>query len=238
MFAEKYNESEFIKFLEKLVPSILIEQNQVKFDSKKLSNIRKIGIVPDFELIVLHVCHSFSDNARVRITNEGLNLLRSLGFQKGLIVFNSEHDDNWRLSLLTTTPIIKNKKIINKFSNPRRYSYLMGPKSKVATPQKYLIQNGPVDSFKELESRFEVEVVNKEFYDEISSVFHDFINQSYIENLKSDSSEIKRFAVRLIERVLFCYFLKVKKSIQNTQMLNDNFFSETYIKPPINIRNF
>ena len=64
MFTEKYNEDEFIKFLKNFIPNVKIELNQVQFNSNNLSNIRKIGIVHDLELIVFYVSHSYSDNAR------------------------------------------------------------------------------------------------------------------------------------------------------------------------------
>tara|TARA_Y100001970_G_C14251967_1_gene872502 strand:+ start:3300 stop:6323 length:3024 start_codon:yes stop_codon:yes gene_type:complete len=235
MFTEKYNEDEFIKFLKNFIPNVKIELNQVQFNSNNLSNIRKIGIVHDLELIVFYVSHSYSDNARVSITNEGFNLLKSSGFQKAIIAFDSQNDDNWRLSLLTTTPVIKNKKIINKFSNPRRFSYILGPNSKINTPNKYLAKMGPIKDFDDLKSRFAVEVVNKEFYDQISSLYKELIDENqnniYKLNLPNNDEKIKQeFVIRFIGRIIFCWFLKQKRNINQTQIISDEIMSSKSVR--------
>ena len=59
-------------------------------------------------------------------------------------------------------------KISYNYSNPRRYSYFLGEGIAYYTPNKYLNEKGRVVSKEDLLSRFSVEVLTKEFYQELS----------------------------------------------------------------------
>ena len=73
----------------------------------------------------------------------------------------------------------------------------------------------------ELINRFSVEVVNKQFYNEIALAFTKLVGgqrdvRTFEKELNlygvTDQNKYAEFAVRLIGRIVFCWFLKEKKS--------------------------
>lgn len=112
-----------------------------------------------------------SQGKRIAITKEAFKILRDHAIANALIVF-TDGTDNWRLSLLTTTIKLDEKgKVITESSNPRRYSFFLGLNAKTRTPYESLIKKGSVKNLNELQERFSVEVVNKQFYELIADLF-------------------------------------------------------------------
>ncbi|HPS31192.1 MAG TPA: TaqI-like C-terminal specificity domain-containing protein [bacterium] len=138
-----------------------------------------------------------------------------------LIIFRSLNSDNYRLSLLTTDYKRVGKKTEKELSNPRRFSFFLGPDAKVKTPEEFLIKKGAVADIEDLKSRFSVEVVNKEFYLRIADLFYRFIKEA---KYPRDSRK-KEFAVKLIGRIIFCWFLKKKKSANGIPLIPEELLS-------------
>jgi hypothetical protein len=99
----------------------------------------------------------------------------------------------------------------------------LGYGTKTKTAYDFLISKGKVDSLSELMERFSIEVVNKRFYSEIALAFTKLIggrreNTNYEKELNlygvTDQNKYAEFAVRLIGRIVFCWFLKEKKSLR------------------------
>src|SRR5690606_16683902 len=125
------------------------------------------------------------------------------------------------------------------YSNPRRYSFYLGPHAKVKTPHKLMLGQGPVANSDDLSSRFSVEVVNKEFYKLISNSFTSLVGGMTTQGKKSltvkphlrlpsvaeGSQASLEFAVRLIGRIIFCWFLREKKSSQGTPLMPELLLS-------------
>lgn len=223
----KYQRENFIEFLEK---DFL---NDFKKDirpviSKGLSTIQKahtLGRSKSLDLEVFEFCLSGSLNKRISLTKDAFSIMKSTANFKSLAVFYSEDNAEWRISLMTlSAEKTDGGKAKLTYSNPKRYSYLLGEKAKINTPTRYLIAKGPVIDFSDLKSRFSLEVVNKDFYKEISELFTKLVGGTsakgktnhlsllklpFIENKSRISLE---FAVRLIGRIIFCWFLREKRS--------------------------
>jgi hypothetical protein len=134
---------------------------------------------------------------------------------------------------MTATPQIDEKgKVVTSLSNPRRSSFTLGPEAKVRTPERFLIQQGPVTTFEELTERFSVEVVNKDFYDRIAALYTELVGGLRIDGSVQrdfpgvlrlpdcdDARQLHEFAVRLIGRIVFCWFLREKRSRDGRPML-------------------
>ena len=164
-----------------------------------------------------------------------LNLLRKLRINNAIVSFVSYSKDNYRISLLTSKYEFNGDKIEKVLSNPRRFSYSLGFGTKTKTAYKFLISKGKVTNLEDLISRFSVEVVNKQFYSEISEAFTSLIGGERNDNkynrilfLKDVKNEIKypEFGVRLIGRIMFCWFLREKKSPNGVPLVPDCLFSE------------
>lgn len=129
-------------------------------------------------------------------------------------------------------------KIVKILSNPRRFSYTLGYGTKTHTAYKFLIEKGKVASLDDLISRFSIEVVNKQFYSEIANCFSELVGgerdgKTYYPQLNLygvvDKNKYSEFAVRLIGRIVFCWFLKEKKSEAGVPLIPIEFISPSNI---------
>jgi len=186
-----------------------------------------------------------SPNKRVTLTKDAFQVMRSSAIFRALAIFHSPGSDDWRLSLMTATPERTEKgKVALSYSNPKRLSFFLGPNAKVNTPTKFILKRERVINFDDLKSRFSLEVVNKEFYKEISELFTQLVGGSvykgkhkedYVPLLKLpdilDKSQTSlEFAVRLIGRVIFCWFLREKKSNQSKSLMPHDLLSLEAVK--------
>lgn len=234
---EPYNKELFNSFLNDFLPDYKKDEREVRTsDSSILTKVTKLGESRQLgNLAVLEAeCEETDSNKRIAITQSAFRVLRDHGIRNAIIAF---HDgaDQWRLSLLTSTLEIKGGKVIKKDSNPRRYSYLLGVGAKTVTPYKYLVEKGRVDDIKQLQERFSVEVVNKQFYASIAELFTKLIGgergaTKYPGLLKLNGAvnqnvEHQEFAVRLIGRVIFSWFLKEKKSAAGVPVVPNELLS-------------
>lgn len=243
-FRLPYKRSEYISFFRShLLPEDFNDYHEnieICFKPQFISKAVKIGEVPSLELNVYKVTHPSENDPRVSISRDAFRLLAQYGLKRALIVFTSENSLNFRLSLVTIDPKWEEGKRVQKeYSNPRRYSFFLGPDTKTHTPEEYLVKQGRVKDFEDLKGRFSIEVVNKDFYTKIAVLFTQLaggkrtIGQKSIDagrgllNLPSTVEDTldKEFTVRLIGRLVFCWFLKKKRSEKNIPLLPEDLLS-------------
>jgi hypothetical protein len=183
--------------------------------------------VPSLDLPVFEIKHKSENDPRVTLSKEAFRILANYGKQQALILFTSTKAANYRLSLVTLDLKLEGKRVTKEFSNPRRYSFFLGPQSKAHTPEEYLVKKGRIKNLDDLKGRFSIEVVNKDFYRNIATLFTELaggqrdIGSNHIDAGKGclvlpaskDEQQKKEFAVRLIGRLVFCWFLKKKHLI-------------------------
>lgn len=232
---ENFDQQEFIDWIEEFLPDFSKDTRKVDVP-KGFTGVNSITTLGESALGVrVYVIETNDDPSRrkVGLATDSFNLLKNYGTPNAIIVYYSPNTSLWRISLLTSTPIWAEKKIITKLSNPKRQSYVLGSKAKVKTPHQYLLSKGKVTDFTDLKSRFSLEVVNKDFYKEISHAFIRLVGGT-IANSKSqkssnpllklpalkDSSQTNlEFAVRLIGRIIFCWFLREKRSASGHSLM-------------------
>ena len=121
------------------------------------------------------------------------------------------------------------------YSNPRRYSYFLGKGIAYYTPNKYLNEKGRVVDSDDLRSRFSVEVLTKEFYQELSDWYAWAIKIIRFPNDLNDKTDDDEFnnesAIRLITRLIFVWFLKQR------HLIPEEFFDEVYLSEKL-LKNF
>lgn len=218
-----------------LLPDYSEDKHEVAFDNSLFSSVIILGEskqceVAVFEVIVNEGCQ----NRRVGITQEMFRILRGLHINNALVAFANADKNNYRISLLTSKYEFNGDKIVKTLSNPRRYSYSLGFGTKTKTAYKFLIEKGKVSSLDELISRFSIEVVNKQFYSEIATAFTELVggerNGKKYEKLLDiysvvDHNKYAEFGVRLIGRIMFCWFLKEKRSENGIPLVPDDMLS-------------
>lgn len=233
---EPFNKESLNTFLKDFLPDYQLDERSVRTPDKSiLTEVTQLGASRKAEVTVLEAeCEETDTNRRIAITQAAFKVLREHSIRNAIIAF---HDgaDQWRLSLLTSTLEIKDGKVVKKDSNPRRYSYLLGVGAKTVTPYKYLIEKGKVEDIKQLQERFSVEVVNKQFYASVADLFTQLVGGERgatkypgllkINSVVSQNVEHQEFAVRLIGRIIFSWFLKEKKSTAGVAIVPNELLS-------------
>jgi len=233
---QAYDRSSFLKFLRSFLDDFsqdiepLYPQNKSQFANE----CYRLGRDNELDLEVYEIHHTSTNDARVGIAKDAFKLLLTESVSnRALVVFVPEGSKQWRLSLLQIEADIDEKGRLQKgYSNPRRHSYLLGEGGSLTTPQKYLFDMGRIaprkdgnkqlSAVEDLQSRFSVEALTKEFYNKLYNwylwavepstgvTFPNLVNTS-----KDDRDDIAIKIIRLITRLLFVWFIKQKKLVPN-----------------------
>jgi len=233
-FNQKYDHDAFCTFLRDFLPEDYTEKEKDIADlsrCKIITKAKELGHSSSLDVYVLEMSHAKETDPRVSIATDAFKLLATFGYDKALVIFKNDESENYRFSHLTISLDLNEKnKVTAKYSNARRYSFFLGEGAKTKTPEQQLVQRGRVKDTDDLLSRFSLEVVNKEFYLSIAKAFDSLVERTESSNLSlpsvsSDSlNAYKDFAVRLIGRVMFCWFLKQKKG-ESSQLIPDELLS-------------
>ena len=208
-FKQKYNKVEFIKFLNNFLPNDFnISSKDILIDTRRYKAIKKaeiIGISKSLEnLYIIECLHNKNNDPRITITTDAFKIMADHRIRKALIIFYNNDTNNYRLSFLKISlDIDENNKISKKFTDAKRLSFYLGENAKIRTPETQLFEKGQVQSLDDLESRFSIEVVNKQFYLEIAKLFDKFLYSKELE-IKfptEDEGIQKNFIVRLLGRI-------------------------------------
>lgn len=233
-FNKAYSRQEFVRFLQNsfLPEDFVPSEEEVWFRTKMTYSTEavKLGTCPSLELVVYEVKHRSKHNARVSLSKEAFRMLADETQDRALVVFVPEDsNENYRFSLIEITldAADDSARVTKRYSNPRRYSYFLGEGIAYYTPNKYLNEKGRVVSKEDLLSRFSVEVLTKEFYQELSDWYAWAIKIIRFPNNIDDKDDDAKFnnegAIRLITRLIFVWFLKQR------HLIPEEFFDERYI---------
>lgn len=158
-------------------------------------------------------------------------------FKDGAIFIFYDAQGNFRFSFIRRNYGDKTA----KYSNWKRYTYYVEP-SKQNKTFKNRIENCHFDSLDSIQEAFSVEPLNKQFYQQIAKSFYELISGKYKLGSKSitvdqamlelpstpyagNETIYKEFAVRLIGRTIFCWFLKNKKSDAGVPLIPESWLS-------------
>lgn len=233
-FSKAYNRHEFISFLQNsfLPEDFVSTVEPVAFKTKMTytKEVVKLGSSESLDLVVYEVKHNSKNDARVSLSKEAFRLLADEMEDRALVIFVPENSrNNYRFSFIELTLEVKDgsSHVTRNYSNPRRYSYFLGEGIAYYTPNKYLNEKGRVVNSEDLQSRFSVEVLTKEFYNELSDWYAWAIKiirfPNDINNKEDDAKFNNEGAIRLITRLIFVWFLKQR------HLIPEEFFDEKYI---------
>lgn len=225
---DEYSRDLFIGLNNELFDDFTYDFRKVEFTNDDFLEVNLLGYSPVTDVHLFEMVTRRNIEHKVTLTRNSFRILKSIGIYNALVVFRTEGSRSWRLSLMTSQPIFAEGQLLTKISNPRRFSYLLGPGSKILTPTKMLLGKGKVSSLEELQSRFSIEVVNDAFFSSISELFDRLVgdNGGSPEMLyPGDKIARNQYAVRLIGRLVFCWFLKEKQDEKGSRLISDNYFS-------------
>ena len=240
-FNDPYKRSDFLPFLEWFLPDdfLITEEklDNLNFATKYTEDVTKLGTCQSLELDVYEITHTSTHDARVGIAQDAFRLMLYKSYNnRALIIFKTANSSKYRFSLLQIEAEVSDNtsRITRSFSNPRRYSFQLGEDAHVKTPTQFLLENGKLkpikgDFFKDLQDRFSVEVLAKQFYKELSNWYFWAIKNVSFPNDIDDDTDNEAYneenVIRLITRLIFVWFLKEKKLIHNN-LFDENFISK------------
>ncbi len=241
VFINNFNEDAFVEFIQRVIPSLSLDKkrSEVRTGFKSIQQIAEAS-EKNLDLVVFIAKLDSSLHARVEITKNTYAVLKSHARSNALVAYISDDSQEWRLSLVTTKVTRTEDGIKESVSNPRRFSYVLGPNAKVATPSKML--QGTIVSINDLENKFSLAVVSKEFFTQIATQYSKLVGGTRGEGRKAKVFErtLKlgdtngavnaNFAIRLIGRLVFCWFLKQKKGHLNNPLIPSEILSVSAVK--------
>ena len=243
---QKYNRDDFLLFLTSFIPKFTKDVRRVDTDGLQvIKEAFYLGKSVELDIEIFELAHSSSTDARVTLAKDGFKVMKNSATYRALVIYQAAQGDDWRLSLMTATPSVNQKgKIYQSLSNPRRFSFFLGTNAKINTPYQLLIKQGAVKDFAELQKRFSLEVVNKEFFTQVALLFTKLAggkrqigNKSFDAGIGLiklpgvvDDTLRKEFTVKLIGRLVFCWFLKKKRPDKGLSLLPEELLSSQTVK--------
>ena len=219
-FSEAYNRENFQIFLKDFLPDDYkqsIEEIEIDEKHNYFQKINLFGFVKSLNnLVVIEVKRKKAQKSRVVIAKELFKFLESNGYSNALVITYSDRESHYRFSLITSSlSWTTETKVTKKFSNPKRLSFLLGVGSKVHTATKHLAVKGKIKDFNDLRARFNIEIINDEFYEHYKNLFLNLIDKLNADNkfsnfVKKINLKTSDFAKRLLGQIVFCYFLQKK----------------------------
>jgi hypothetical protein len=223
---QKYNRESFVSFLQDNFLQDDFEANKENvYKTKKntaITDAAKLGVCPSLDISIYEFKHHSRNDPRVTLSRESFSILKNNDIvSNALAVFYNEDSSQWRLSLITSDYIItENKKRAERtFSNPRRYSYLLGKGCKRHTPESVLFTKGKIKSIDDLVSHFAIDVVTKKFYSELFNWYDAFamplvkFPEGIGAKVTLTQTDNNVHLIRLITRLIFVWFIKQKDLI-------------------------
>lgn len=199
------------------------EKLAFEFTPQYLKSAFVIGEDKSLELKVLEVLHDSENDPRVGLSKDIFRLMSSYGYKRALVLLHSSKSKNYRLSLATIELSLEGSKVKKEYSNPRRYSFFLGPDAKVKTPYNFLISKGRVRDFEDLRKRFSIEAVTDDFYNEFKPNF-DRLSESVV---GTKDKELKQdFALLFIIRTIFLGFVQKKLWLNKDEEFILNYWRE------------
>lgn len=214
-----------------------MEDDLSEYDGSGFSDFRAIGEInfsPAEKLAVItaNIAGDLTERSGKKAQYEkAKKILKAyIRYDAGIFVF-SDPAGNFRLSLVHGTPDAT--RLI--WSNFRRFTYFVNPS---LTNKTFLdrVGNCSFTSLDIIKDAFSVEKVNKEFYNHIARFFYRLTGYECKREMtlpsvrEDDKKTYQEFAVRLIGRAIFCWFLKHKKSANGISLIPESILSSEAVK--------
>ena len=235
-FSLPYNRKNFLSFLKDIFPDDLVnEEIEYKDETSEdlTKKIFKIGELKSFnDLQIFEIEHLSINDPRVTLTKKVFSLFKKLSISKAIVLFYCQNSNNYRFSLIESSyKWLSDKVVTREFSMPKRFSFFLGPGAKIHTPSNQFKKQ--IKSYEDLKSRFNIEVVSDEFFENYKSLYLKIVqflekDKKFIEFLNKREIKSDLFSKKLLGQIVFCYFLQKKNCLgakKNQHLSNgDQFF--------------
>lgn len=214
-FDKPYNRTIFLNLLQsKMFPNFVRKEEHLWFWNKTayfVENwIYKLWTVNlDKEITILEIEQKSSNDPRITLTKDAFKILEYHGIDHAVIIFHCKDTTSYRLSLLT----VSYENWEKRTSSYKRFSYILWPNEKIRTPEMQLLHQ--INDYDDLVSRFDVEVVRKEFFDKYLELFVRLYKEIKLDTwffdlLKQQNVDVVSFTKNLLWKIVFLYFIQQK----------------------------
>ena len=218
-FSDSYNREKF-QILKDFLPNDYIQKTEeIEIDEKNnyFQKINLLGFVKSLnDLVIIEAQRKKPEKSRIVVAKELFKFLDENGYSNALVITYSDRESHYRFSLITSNlSWVSDTKVKKQFSNPKRLSFLMGLGSKIHTATKHLVIEGKIKDFDDLHARFNIEIINDEFYEHYKNLFLNLVEKldadtKFSNFAKKINLKTSDFAKRLLSQIVFCYFLQKK----------------------------
>ncbi len=149
-----------------------------------------------------------------------------------LCVYHQAGSKHWRLSLISKSYGFHQGTVQVTDLDAKRYTFLLGQDAKVRTPANQLFtfsQSGR--TLAELEKAFSVDPLNKEFYQAIQQWYDWACQCVQFPNDLNETAHQPKALIRLLTRLIFCWFLKEKN------LINQDIFDRSKVAGFLNLNS-
>ncbi len=143
---------------------------------------------------------------------------------------------NFRFSFITEDSDYGSLK--KQWTSFKRFTYFVSAADKTNKTFKEQVKRCNFNSVSGILKAFEVEPLNREFYAKIKDAFYDLVSEKSGKPMlelpsvdrQTDFKIYREFAVRLIGRIIFIWFLKKKKSANGISLIPPNWLTPQKVK--------
>ena len=135
-FKNLYNQQDLLNYLNEYLPDFEPQKEELQLSKKfkYIKSIVKLGKSKKLDVNIYEIDHISENDPRVTLSKEAFSILKEYIARKSLVIFKNEITQNYRLSLITFQSTWESgSRIKTEFSNPRRYSFFLGPDAKILT---------------------------------------------------------------------------------------------------------
>jgi uncharacterized LabA/DUF88 family protein len=149
-----------------------------------------------------------------------------------LVAYHTPNEAKWKIALVTVSYKLDEKGIKKEISEAKRYYYVVGQENIHTALSQLGSLKGKVNTLEDLIDTFSIEKVTKEFFEEVAGLFYDLVGGSIRRSNKTeahkkllklpyvvDEKAERVFAIKLLSRLIFAWFLKEKG------LIGDNILS-------------
>ncbi|MBZ0201875.1 MAG: hypothetical protein K8I03_02535, partial [Ignavibacteria bacterium] len=250
----KYSKDNWLKLIKSVSnePSLYSKPNPLNIDKNIAKKGYELGsfTTSDGMLIGLYEIE-INDNIQIERNRVGLrNLLRKQYKQVDGCFAVYYQGNKWRFSYISETRE-KDKKgdWIDSKTEPKRYTYVLGVNEKVRSAiDRIDILYKSSRALADIKEAFSVERVTKEFFQNVAILFTKLAGGnrrvgskivSFTPQLKlpgtKEKKALQEFSVRLLGRIVFCWFLNKKVSKNGLPLIPTELLSKNAV---LNYKNF
>ncbi len=164
----------------------------------------------------------------------------------GVIAVFEQGEGDYRLSFVAREAVLEDGEFKVRETPAKRFTYLLGPGEtcRTAAERLYTLSQKQELTLDDITDAFSVEKLNKEFYRHIQKYFYKLIGgkterteepgcmtlpDKPIEEQENHKA-YSEFAVRLIGRIVFCWFLKHKRCDQDRPLIPNELLSSEAVE--------